>query len=387
MTTLIAAASIVSSTIPRPGERLVVGTAMEIKAESRLLLVSAETTVDSDGSENFYGEPKVFAISIPRHGSIRRGSEDGGWLGLEDISEGDEVSAFVHNDQLSVDAPFRAASVVVELNNPVAPPLPSKFSIASDRVSKHPYTLPMTFPVEGKNRYSDTFLAPRGGGKRRHHGQDVMAAKMTPLVAAFDGTVHFKWTGKRYAHNMLLLKGDSGWHARYMHMNNDTPGTDNGRGSRLQAYAPGLKDGSRVNAGDLVGYVGDSGNAESTGPHLHFELWHTSSNSVFNAFPSLKAAQDGVSPVRVTKRNPLPDMNAASMGARTDGVVSQSSDDQVTITRNGGFQMVLMDGDAVFKRVSRSEMRRVGANEVREGEHAAVFAKLGEPLEVVLFSR
>jgi hypothetical protein len=77
-----------------------------------------------------------------------------------------------------------------------------------------------------------------------------------------------------------------------MHMNNDTPGTDNGRGSASWAFAPGIKVGAKVYAGQWLGWLGDSGNAEASSPHTHFELrkgdaW---SGTVYNAYPSLRAA-------------------------------------------------------------------------------------------------
>jgi putative cell wall-binding protein len=88
---------------------------------------------------------------------------------------------------------------------------------------------------------------------------------------------------------MLVITGDDGWSYHYLHINNDTPGTDDGQAPLDQVFAPGLKKGDRVNAGQFVAYLGDSGNAESTGPHLHFEL-HDPSGAAVNAYASLKAA-------------------------------------------------------------------------------------------------
>ncbi len=130
----------------------------------------------------------------------------------------------------------------------------------------------MIYPIPGPHRFTDTFLAPRGGGTRRHHGNDLMAPKMTPLLAVFDGTVTFAQK-KGTSGNTLTLRSDDGWTATYMHINNDTPGTDDGKGSARYAFLADLLPGARVRAGEVVAWCGDSGNAEGTGPHVHFELY------------------------------------------------------------------------------------------------------------------
>lgn len=161
-------------------------------------------------------------------------------------------------------------------------------------------TVPMVFPVLGPNSFSDTFLACRSGCARKHFGQDLMGPKMRPVVAAFNGVIY---SVKREATvgdgNYLTLKGDNGWSANYIHLNNDTPGTDDGRGTANHAFAPGIRPGLRVIAGQLLGWAGDSGNAEGTAPHLHFELrkgdpW---SGVVYNAYYSLVAARRLSAPV------------------------------------------------------------------------------------------
>ena len=160
-------------------------------------------------------------------------------------------------------------------------------AVAPDRISDAPVVVPMVFPVIGPVSWQDTFLASRGGGTRRHRGQDILAPKMTPVVAAFDGTVRPR---VRNGHYLLTLVGDHGWSAEYMHLNNDTPGTDDGQGGEMYAFAPGIYPGARVVAGQLLGWVGDSGNAEGTVPHLHFELVHQATGVAVNA-ASLRLAR------------------------------------------------------------------------------------------------
>ena len=129
--------------------------------------------------------------------------------------------------------------------------------------------------------YTDTFGACRGSGcSRPHLGVDMMAhgRKGDPVVAFDDGVV--SWIGGSCC--SVHITHDDGWSTRYIHMNNDTQRadgsyTDDGQGWGI---APGIEQGTRVTAGQLIGWVGDSGNAESVGPHLHFEIvdptgtWH-----------------------------------------------------------------------------------------------------------------
>jgi hypothetical protein len=140
---------------------------------------------------------------------------------------------------------------------------------------------PIVFPVVGPNHFTDTYDAPRGGG-RLHEATDIMADKMTPVVAAADGTVG--WVSGICC--SMELVHDDGYQSWYIHLNNDTPGTDDGQG---WGFAPGIEPGARVSAGQLIGWVGDSGNAEETAPHLHFQL-HYPDGTRFNPYQSLLAA-------------------------------------------------------------------------------------------------
>ena len=147
------------------------------------------------------------------------------------------------------------------------------------------YGASMYFPVVGENHYSDTYGAPRSGG-RSHHGVDIMADKMTPVVAVADGTVGWMHDDQGGNCCAMSLRHDDGWESWYIHLNNDTPGTDDGQG---WGFAPGVESGSHVFAGQLIGWVGDSGNAEWVSPHLHFEL-HDPSGAVVNPTPHVDAA-------------------------------------------------------------------------------------------------
>lgn len=148
----------------------------------------------------------------------------------------------------------------------------------------------IVFPVAGRNSFSDTFGAPRGGG-RSHEGQDIFAPKGTPLLATVDGTITWmRWGTSPLSGNLLLLKSDSGWIYYYIHLNNDWPGTDNGFNIYDQAFADGITVGQRVKAGEVIGYLGDSGDAEPTSPHLHFEI-RRPDNTVTNPYQNLLGAR------------------------------------------------------------------------------------------------
>ncbi len=152
-------------------------------------------------------------------------------------------------------------------------------------------TYPMVFPVASDYQYGDTWGAARSGG-RSHEGTDIMAPKMTPVYAVASGTVGWMRNGIGSDCCMMALNHDDGWSSWYIHLNNDTPGTDDGQG---YGFAPGIERGVHVEAGQLIGYVGDSGNAEWTGSHLHFELHHPGSGPI-NPYDHLIAAEANPAP-------------------------------------------------------------------------------------------
>lgn len=153
----------------------------------------------------------------------------------------------------------------------------------------------ITFPVIGKVSYSDDFGAPRSGG-RTHEGNDLIGKKLMPLVAVVDGTVSFVvWPEATYGY-MVSLRDSEGYKYNYLHINNDNPGTDDDKGGGVFAYAPGIEDGATVVKGQLIGWMGDSGNAEATSPHLHFEI-RMPDDTAFSPFQSLQQATHVTTPV------------------------------------------------------------------------------------------
>jgi Peptidase family M23 len=144
------------------------------------------------------------------------------------------------------------------------------------------------FPVLGTVSYTDDFGDPRPGGP--HQGIDIVASKRSLALAAEAGKVEF-WTSSAAAGCMLYLHGKSGTDYYYIHLNNDLTARNDNRGKCVAgtAYAKRLKNGAKVAAGQPVGFVGDSGDADGVHPHLHFEL-HPGRKAAVDPYPWLQRA-------------------------------------------------------------------------------------------------
>jgi len=140
---------------------------------------------------------------------------------------------------------------------------------AGAHATRPPFAI--VFPQEtSKTHFSSSFGDSRSGG-RRHRGNDLLAPKMTEVYAVADGTVIHADTNRLSGRNITIDHGD-GWTSHYVHLNNDNPGTDDGDAPWALTVAPGVEVGMAVEAGQLIGWVGDSGNAEWTNPETHFEV-------------------------------------------------------------------------------------------------------------------
>jgi hypothetical protein len=180
---------------------------------------------------------------------------------------------------------FIAAALVMAASIAVGGPPPPAAAQAEIR--------PIVFPVQGRVTFVDSFGAPRAGG-RSHLGVDLMGPKLLPLLAAVDGTVTWLRHDARAGNNLVITDAE-GWTYHYVHINNDSPGTNDNANPREWAFVGGLKQGDRVRAGQPIAYLGDSGNAEGGPPHLHFEI-HRPDKVVINPTPSTRSALDGGSP-------------------------------------------------------------------------------------------
>ena len=162
--------------------------------------------------------------------------------------------------------------------------------ISAPAGAEEPEYRELHFPVEGSVTFSDDFGDPRSGG-RTHAGNDLMGTKMQKLLAAVDGTVtSARLDASNLSGHMLTIKDAEGWQYRYIHINNDTPGTDDGLAALEHVWAPGITSGAKVKAGQPVAFMGDSGNAEASSPQLHFELVRPDGMTI-NPWTSLRLAR------------------------------------------------------------------------------------------------
>ncbi len=160
-------------------------------------------------------------------------------------------------------------------------------------------TRDIQFPVDAEAHFKNDFADPRGGGTRQHLGIDIMTDKMTPIFSAVDGVVTYVLSPEASWGYSLGVRDIDGYVYKYLHLNNDTPGTDDGKGGEAHAYAPGITRDIPVHKGELLGWVGDSGNAESVGAHLHFEIW-SPMHSAINPYESLVRAASSSSNVTIS---------------------------------------------------------------------------------------
>src|ERR671914_3001835 len=146
------------------------------------------------------------------------------------------------------------------------------------------------FPVIGPAQYTDDFGDARWQG--RHEGNDIVSVRRALAVAAETGTVEFDQSAHGAGGCMLYLNGRSGTKYLYVHLNNDLTSKNDNRGRCVPgtAFPKGLRSGAKVAAGEPVGYVGNSGDAEYGDPHLHFEL-HPGGGGPTNPYPYLRRAQ------------------------------------------------------------------------------------------------
>jgi uncharacterized membrane protein len=117
----------------------------------------------------------------------------------------------------------------------------------------------IAMPLDGVDpaKLRSNFDERRGGGTRRHEALDIMAARRTPVKAAVEGRLLKLFTSA--AGGLMVYAADSS--ERFICMY-----------AHLDGYAPGLREGAHLARGQVIGYVGSTGNASANSPHLHFAI-------------------------------------------------------------------------------------------------------------------
>lgn len=139
---------------------------------------------------------------------------------------------------------------------------------------RQPPALEIAVPVAGVRvrAIAHTWGGPRGGG-RSHQGTDIFAERGTPVLSATDGVV--------------VRIGDFGIGGRHAWVLG--PGGERHYYAHLDDWAPGLHAWQRVRAGEAIGRVGNTGNARTTPPHLHYGIYDDA--GALNPYPRLRDAK------------------------------------------------------------------------------------------------
>lgn len=156
--------------------------------------------------------------------------------------------------------------------NPAINPTPTTTTPTTTPAPSGPAVVPTVFPMLGPCWFSDTWKAPRSGG-RHHEGVDIIAKSGTPIYAVSNGTITRVFLDRpgSLGGNAVRLTAADGTYFHYAH---------------LSAFAEGAGLGATVVAGQVIGYNGSTGSSST--PHLHFE-YHPFGGAAVNPYPLIKA--------------------------------------------------------------------------------------------------
>jgi murein DD-endopeptidase MepM/ murein hydrolase activator NlpD len=138
---------------------------------------------------------------------------------------------------------------------------PTAETIGADPIAilrRHDLRLPIDDDDVDVDDWKGHFAQRRGGGSRGHEAVDILAPRHTPVAAVEDGTIAKLFQSK--AGGLTIYQFDPTEQFCYYY-------------AHLQRYAPGLRDGKRISKGEVIGYVGTTGNASPNTPHLHFAIF------------------------------------------------------------------------------------------------------------------
>ncbi len=207
------------------------------------------------------------------------------------------------------------------------------------------YTLTITrepmlsFPVKGldSRQISSYFGVPRDGGRRRHEGVDIFAPRGTPALAGVDGVISRVGTNDLGGNVVFLSDNVHNQNLYYAHLDRAN-----------------VTDGQRVLVGDTIGFVGNTGNARTTGPHLHFGIYIFGEGAV-DPLPYIRR---GTGPAR---QDPLAEsrLGDSVRVSATRGLVrlAPNSDSPIIQELPRSSALLLLGGTAVWLRVELPDGR------------------------------
>lgn len=142
----------------------------------------------------------------------------------------------------------------------------------------------LAFPVAGsRSKIKDVWGASRGGGLRKHKGIDIHARKGTPIVAVCDGVIVERDRTLVGGKTLWLQSAEHGWKAYYAHLDKQL-----------------VKEGQHVRKGQVIGTLGNTGNARSTPSHLHYGI--SGRKGWVNPLPYVKHSPKVAAPATSVKK-------------------------------------------------------------------------------------
>ena len=184
------------------------------------------------------------------------------------------------------------------------------------------------FPTGTPCGYEDSWHAPRGtdsnGNPLYHEGVDFIAKAGVPIYAATDGTITKMNSSNRGGTQLYLTRSDGTY---FFH-------------AHISSYAPGLKVGDKVTAGTVIAYIGQTGDAKASVPHLHFEV-HPGGGPPVNPYPIVREV-DGC----YGKPKPQPPVAGTTATTAATATTAPSKPGATNPPGNGGTTPVGPNGDA-----------------------------------------
>jgi peptidoglycan LD-endopeptidase LytH len=172
------------------------------------------------------------------------------------------VVSFIAARDLVRAPPTPVASSTLAAAAPVAQVLPAARTAQVPQRAEVPRRK-LLFPLRGYDRAQLRDNFEEGRGKRRHEALDIMAPRGTEVIAVDDGRVAKLF--KSAAGGITVYQFDPAEKYAYYY-------------AHLDGYAPGLAEGMSLKRGDLIGFVGSTGNAPASAPHLHFAVFELGSD-------------------------------------------------------------------------------------------------------------